>query len=158
VEFILKILEKTKDFYLVKIGSFTKRQTQFLKDKGLNNRVKIFQAIDIDSLVELYNAADILIMPSLAEGFGFPILEAMTCGCPVICSDTEVFHELYEDAVVFIDPSKIDEAIDKINMVLNDLRFRSELLKKAFVRSRQFSWQKCAKETYKVYEDVFYKA
>ncbi len=154
---VLKALSKLEDVLFLKVGRFTKRQRDFIRKTRLESRVREFYSIDQSALAELYNIADILVAPSYAEGFCMPIAEGMTCGCPVICSDIKVFRELYDGAAIFIDPDSIDDMVDKINMLYRDSKLREGLVEKGITKVKAFNWQRCAEETYKIYEGVFNK-
>ncbi|MDD3245398.1 MAG: glycosyltransferase family 1 protein [Methanosarcina sp.] len=106
-------------------------------------------------LPALYNAADLFVYPSLYEGFGLPPLEAMACGCPVITSNTSSLPEVVGDAGIMVDPYDIDGLADSMYKVLTDEGLRINMSKKGLDRAKMFSWEKCAKETFKVYEEVY---
>jgi glycosyltransferase involved in cell wall biosynthesis len=103
-------------------------------------------------LADLYSFADVFVYPSLYEGFGIPPLEAMSCGCPVICSDRSSLPEVVGEAVRFFDPESIDSLTDALNQVVSDSSLRRALINKGHLRSAEFSWSKCADETLKVYK------
>jgi glycosyltransferase involved in cell wall biosynthesis len=140
---------------LLRVGGFTKKQTLFIKRNKLQDRIRQFVNIDEKRLVDLYNLSDVFVMPSYAEGFGLPVLEAMACGCPVVCSDIGVFRELYDDAAAFVNPNDPDNFSDEIRKILEKDSYKDSLIKKGLEKSRKFSWEKCAAETYKVYEEVY---
>lgn len=155
VELILNLLIKRGDVGLIKVGGFTEKQGYLIGKNTLGGRIKQYGSVDENTLVELYNVADALVMPSFAEGFGIPVLEAMACGCPVVCSDIEVFHELYDKAAVFADPHSLDDSLSKLDAVLSDSNLVNKLIKKGLEKSKEFSWRKCAQETYKIYEEIY---
>ncbi len=95
----------------------------------------------------LYQNADVFVMPSLYEGFGLPILEAMSCGVPVICSRNSSLPEVAGRAGLLVDPNNIQEIAEAINRVLNNADFREEMVKRGFENIKKFSWEKCARET-----------
>ncbi len=107
-----------------------------------------------DDLPKLYNAADLFIYPSLYEGFGFPPLEAMACGCPVITSNTSSLPEVVGDAGMMVDPYDVDEIANAMKRVLLDENLREEMIKKGLERAKKFRWENCADETIRVYEFV----
>jgi glycosyltransferase involved in cell wall biosynthesis len=154
VELILRILAKKRDLSLVKIGRFTKQQIYFIKKNGVMDRIKNYISVDQNSLIELYNSVDVLVMPSIAEGFNLPILEAMACGCPVVCSRIEPFQELYDGFAVLASVYSMDEMIMKIEEIIRNPKAHSRLIADAVIKSKKFSWQACANETYKIYEDL----
>lgn len=103
--------------------------------------------IDPFDKVYLYNLASLFVYPSFFEGFGFPPLEAMSCGVPVICSHTSSFPEVVGEAALMIDPYNFDEIAWAMKEVLNDGRLRQNLIEDGFIRVKNFSWDKCARET-----------
>lgn len=110
------------------------------------NRDKfIFTGYVADEDVEaLYKGAEFFIHPSLYEGFGMPILEAMKCGCPVICSNTSSMPEVIGDAGITIDPVSDEQMINAFEKMYFDAEFRNECAKKGLERSKLFSWEKAA--------------
>ena len=107
-----------------------------------------------DDLIKLYNAADLFVFPSLHEAFGMPILEAMACGTPVITSHVYAMPEVSGDAAILVDPHNPDEIANAIYKVLTNDGLRSEMIKKGLERVKRFTWERCARETLKVYGDV----
>ncbi len=108
-----------------------------------------------DELVALfYSKADVFVYPSHYEGFGLPVLEAMTLGAPVVTSNTSSLPEVVGDAALTIDPSDIEGQADAILKILSDSLFRDELIKKGKSRAALFSWERTATETLQVYESV----
>lgn len=123
--------------------------------KMFSPRGCIYTGFVTDSeLVELYKNAAAFIMPSLEEGFGIPILEAMACGCPVVSSKAASLPEVGGDAAIYFDPKDKEDMIKKIEQVLIDEKLRVELVYKGLKRYQQFSWKKMAEQTLKVYENV----
>jgi len=96
---------------------------------------------------KLYKNADVFVMPSLYEGFGLPILEAMSYSVPVICSDNSSLPEIAGGAGLLVDPNNIQEIAEAMNKVLNNADFREEMIKRGFENVKKFSWEKCARET-----------
>src|SRR3990167_3019025 len=98
----------------------------------------------------IYNLAKIFVYPSFFEGFGFPPLEAMASGVPTITSNASSLPEIVGDAGIMIDPYKIDELAVAMEFVLSDNALRRELVRKGLKRTKQFSWEKTARETLRV--------
>ncbi|OGS32363.1 MAG: hypothetical protein A2474_04320 [Elusimicrobia bacterium RIFOXYC2_FULL_34_12] len=107
-----------------------------------------------DDVVCLYNAAAVFVFPSLYEGFGLPILEAMACGCPVVTSDVFSMPEVAGDAAILINPESIDEISSAIIRIIEDDKFRENLIQKGFKRAKKFNWKKTASETLAVYDSL----
>ena len=100
----------------------------------------------------VYNLAEVLAFPSLIEGFGLPLVEAMKCGTPVIASDIPVMKEITDGAALLVDPLNSKLLADKIWEILNNFQLRKELIQKGLKRSKDFSWFNTAKEVLKIYE------
>ena len=107
-----------------------------------------------EDLPALYNSADLFVYPSLYEGFGLPPLEAMSCGCPVITSNTSSLPEVVGDAGIMIDPYDIDGLASSMYKVLSNDELKADMVKKGLERAKMFSWEKTAKETLQVYANV----
>ena len=107
-----------------------------------------------DNLCLLYNSADIFVFPSLYEGFGLPVLEAMACGCPVITSKCSSLSEIAGDGAVLINPAEPGEIAEKIWQILNDDELRKGLREKGLQQSKKFSWDKTADETLKYLQEA----
>ncbi len=110
-----------------------------------------------EDLPALYNAADLLVYPSIYEGFGLPPLEAMACGTPVITSNTSSLPEVVGDAGIMVDPYDVEGLADAIHEVLTNDGLREDMIKKGLERAKMFSWERCARETIKVYEEIYNK-
>ena len=97
-----------------------------------------------------YGLASVFVYPSFFEGFGFPPLEAMACGTPVVVSNNSSLPEVVGDAGLLIDPYNVSDIAAAIRNLLDDRRLRENLIQKGLARSQQFSWQKCAEKTLEV--------
>ena len=111
------------------------------------DRVRSLGYVDSEIVSALYVAADVFVYPSLYEGFGLPILEAMMCGTPVITTNTSSIPEVAGDAAILIDPHSVPEIESAIERVLNDTQLRSDLIRRGEQRAQKFSWKKTAMET-----------
>lgn len=109
---------------------------------------------EVEKIEEEYNQAAVLVQPSLYEGFGFPVVEAMACGCPVICSNTTSLPELGGDAVLYFDPTNSYELAEKIVLVLKNNKIQEQLGKKGLKQVKKFTKERFDKETKQVYELV----
>lgn len=98
----------------------------------------------------LYNLAELFVYPSFFEGFGFPPLEAMACGLPVIVSHNSSLPEVVGDAALMVDPYRLNEIAWAMNEILTNGATRARMIKKGFSQIQKFSWQKCAEETLEV--------
>jgi glycosyltransferase involved in cell wall biosynthesis len=102
----------------------------------------------------LYALADLFVYPSLYEGFGLPILEAMACGCPVVCSNLTSLPEVAGDAAVLIDPRDTQLLADAMERVLTDPVLRHDLIVRGLRRAAAFTWEQTARKTLEVFESV----
>ncbi len=127
-------------------------QVHFLVDE--DKQFILLGFVEEKDLIALYNAATLFVMPSLYEGFGLPILEAMSCGCPVITSQEGSLHEVSADAAIFVDPYSIESMTNGLQQLLQDKKLADLYSKKGLARSKAFSWKKTAEATIKVYEEV----
>ncbi|HEC22614.1 MAG TPA: glycosyltransferase family 1 protein [Chloroflexi bacterium] len=105
-----------------------------------------------EDLPALYAGATVAVQPSLYEGFGLPVLEAMACGVPVACSATSSLGEIAGDAALTFDPENVEEIIAALRRLLADADLREELRRKGFARAAEFSWERAARETWAVYD------
>lgn len=126
----------------------------FIREKDLGARVRHFDAVDPHTLLGLYNTAAGLVFPSIFEGFGMPILEAMGCGCPVASSNATSMPEVYGDAALSFDPNDIGAMADSMRTLALDERTRAELASKGAANCSRFSWEKSAREIRKVYRTL----
>jgi glycosyltransferase involved in cell wall biosynthesis len=110
--------------------------------------------VDQEDLAGFYALADALLLPSIFESCGLPVLEAMAAGCPVVTADRYGTKELAEGAAVLVDPESVESIAAGINRVLDESTLRSELVSAGRIRSRDFTWRRCAAETLAVLERV----
>ncbi|ROR03170.1 glycosyltransferase family 4 protein [Desulfosoma caldarium] len=113
--------------------------------------------VDDATLAALYSGATALVYPSLYEGFGLPVLEAMACGCPVVCSNIAALRETAGDAALFIEPHDPDGLAAVLDDLLSHGRRRKEYRQRGFERARQFSWEKTARAMVDVFQKVVEK-
>jgi glycosyltransferase involved in cell wall biosynthesis len=116
--------------------------------------VRLLGYCDRADLPALYRNAAALVFPSLFEGFGMPVLEAMACGCPVVCSNTTSLPEIAGDAAVLVDPTDHEAIADGIARVLRDAALRKELIGRGLEQARKFSWRRHTVETLRVLHSV----
>ena len=107
-----------------------------------------------NELPALFSHAQALMLPSLIEGFGLPVLEAMACGCPVITSDIPCIREIAGDAAIKVDPLSIEEICQAITAIADDESLRASLGQLGLAQNKLFSWERCARETLAVYQET----
>lgn len=159
VESVVRALKliKDKEINLVIVSSrnvFAERFIGFVKKERVEELIKLLGYVPDEKLAVLYKNAEVFIYPTLSEGFGLPGLEAMAAGTPVVCSDIPVLHEVYGDAALYFDPKDTNDIANKIRQILKDNMTRSVLVKAGEKRVKQFSWQKMAEETLRVYNSI----
>ena len=110
--------------------------------------------VPADDLPLFYNAADLIVVPSLYEGFGLPVLEAMACGTPVACADASSLPEVGGDAALYFDPHDPDAIGQVMLKLLTDAEIRQALVSKGLERAARFSWKEAARRTAAIYWKV----
>jgi glycosyltransferase involved in cell wall biosynthesis len=123
-----------------------------IENYNLSNQVIIINWQAASDNAYLLNNADLFIFPSNYEGFGIPVLEAMACGCPVICSNTTSLPEVAGEAAVMFNPQKTKAIVKAIETVALNPEIRDALISKGFEQMTKFSWEKCARETLEILE------
>lgn len=122
--------------------------------RGLHDQVRFIDGVNQETLNALYRGSDLFVYPSLLEGFGLPMLEAMTCSVPVIAARATCLPEIAGDAAVFFDGSSSDDLARQIARVLSDKALRQDLIAKGLERAAKFSWRETARRTLEVYNSV----
>ena len=147
-------LPNSKDYELWLVGPSDRRYTPTLTaqvaELGITNQVKFLDYVPYSELPKIINEAIALVFPSLWEGFGLPVLEAMACGTPVITSNLSSLPEVAGDAAILINPYSTGEIIEAMQAIATDLELRSRLSSQGITHSQQFSWEKTGKATVEV--------
>ncbi len=126
-------------------------------EMGIKEDVVLIGYISDEDLVALYSFAEISLYLSLYEGFGFPALESMACGCPVIASNLTSLPELVEDPDSLANPRDTEEIVEKSIPFLKNASFRSQKINDGLQRIKKFSWEKAAEKTLTVYKNIAFK-
>lgn len=157
VEAFAALGNEFKDYQLVLVGSVDPRfavATDLIKKLNLEDRVTITGFVSEKDMVLLYNAAETFVFPSFYEGFGIPVLEAMACGTPVVCSNTSSLPEVVGDAALMIDPKDKQSLVKGLEKLLLSNDLQEKLSRKGLDRVKQFSWMQIAEQTLKVYQEI----
>lgn len=163
---LLKLVEAfsklKEDIFLVLVGkSFEKAELpeiigikSLIKKLSLEKKIKILGYVPEQDLVGIYNLALIYCQPSLYEGFGLQILEAMACGCPVVTSSVSSMPEVAGSAAVLVDPQSSDSIVEGLKQLIEKNDFRDKMIRLGYLRAKQFSWKKTVNSIIKIYEEV----
>ncbi|MDT8715637.1 glycosyltransferase family 4 protein [Clostridium sp. 19966] len=146
-----------KEHSLVIIGSLRDEGIvlkELTESLGISSKVIFTEFVEEDYLPVLYNAAEVFVYPSLYEGFGLPLLEAMSCGAPVITSDISSIPEVVNDAGILINPYDNSNLIDALGNVLSNETLRNEMSEKGLKRASQYSWKLTADKTLESYSKI----
>jgi glycosyltransferase involved in cell wall biosynthesis len=142
-----------KDITLVTVGNpFTEAELKMIDTKGINEHVILYSNLSDEELCNLYNQAIALVYPTMYEGFGIPLLEAMACGCPIIASKIASTQEVARDFPIYFELGKRESLITSFNAAIR-LHENPEFKEKGFAISKQYSWDHTARQTL----DVYYK-
>jgi len=138
---------------LLRVGETRANTHKLISAYHLDESVIEFGLRDQSDLCYLYNAADVLVFPSLYEGFGLPLIEAMASGCPVIAADRTSLPEVLGDAGILCDPLNIDELADAMKRLLGDEELRQRCSRKGLKRAAMYSWERVVKETVQIFKE-----
>ena len=144
------------DYKLVILGYGCK---QYQIDYALNKTdygkdVLFFDWVEQEDLPAIYNLSSGLFFPSVYEEFGIPVTEAMACGCPVVISKTGALPELADNAGITVDPTNPPDMAEGLKTLLTNPELQKEYAQKVLERSKEFSWERCARETLEVIHQV----
>jgi glycosyltransferase involved in cell wall biosynthesis len=120
---------------------------------GYDKNIHFIGNVSSAELAGLYLKANGLLFLSLFEGFGLPVLEAMSCGCPVISSDACSLPEVGGKAVEYVKPRDAEKVVDKMNLIAENIDHRKMMIKRGYLRSKQFTWEKSAREMMQIYNE-----
>lgn len=153
----VEICKKLEDVKLLIVGggNLSSSESTLLNEK-LPNRFEKLGFLTDDELCDLYNSAFFLCYPSEYEGFGIPVLEAQACGCPVVCQNKSSIPEVALDSALYINSDNLKESLVNIKKLYEPFFYES-IKNKGLENAKRFSWEKCAKETYEFYEEIYSK-
>jgi glycosyltransferase involved in cell wall biosynthesis len=147
---------------LVIAGQWDGRYTEarrLVEELGMKNQVIFAGAVEENDLPALYSGAELFVFPSLYEGFGLPVLEAMACGTPVVCSSASSLPEVAGNAAILVpSPTQVDTLAAAIGQVLREEELRQVMRQDSLAQAARFSWERTAYETLAVYEHRILKS
>jgi len=132
----------------------TQAELQVMQELHLENRVCFPGWIAHGDLPAVYSSAAVFAFPSLYEGFGIPLIEAMACGCPIVTADTCAPPEVLNGSGCLVNPLDVDDIAAGIKKVLCDSSLREEMIAKGIARSKDFSWERCARQLLAAFDAV----
>ena len=141
---------------LVVGGNWTESEKSEIDASGLKDKVHLLQNVDDMQLCRLYNDALGVVYPSLYEGFGIPLLEAMACGCPVVASRIPSTVEVAGEVPFYFEPGQADDLAAALDHILAESE-RSRRIARGLERAKDFSWEQTAKQTLEVYRQLSYE-
>lgn len=133
-------------------GRFSKDEIKLLTELKIWNKI-IQLNVNDKILGALYSNASCFVFPSLYEGFGIPILEAFSCGCPVVCSNSSSLPEIAGDAAEFFDSKDLQSIRNSVEIVLTDKDKREKMISLGFQRLKNFNWENSTKQTFELYKE-----
>ncbi len=146
-------ISNTSNLSLVVVGKKGWQYDEILeapKKFEVEEKVKFLDFIADEDLPNLYKNALCFVLPSLYEGFGLPVLEAMKYGCPVITSNISSLPEAGGDAALYVDPLDVNDIAKNLELIIQNSELRKKLIKKGYEQIKKFSWEKTARETLSV--------
>jgi glycosyltransferase involved in cell wall biosynthesis len=157
LEALVRLRQRYPDLYLVVVGSrgwLYQGFFQRIAELGVQDVVHLPGYVPDADLPAVYGAATLMVMPSLYEGFGLPVLEAMACGVPVVCSRAASLPEIGGAAARYFDPTDVEDMTQALDQVLADAELRAAMVAAGLEQAARFSWDRVARETMAVYERV----
>jgi len=149
------LIRRRLPVHLLRIGSTpTQDQARLIDELGIEKNVTHLAHVPNLELPQYYAAADLFVFPSLYEGFGIPLIEAMACSTPVVCSDTALFHEVCGSAALFADATDPVAIAEAMANVLRRPTLAAQLRQAGLRRAKRFGWERTAAETWRVYQQV----
>jgi len=149
-----KILTNKYKLGLKLVLTCQKRDVPFDLIKSVEKHIEFAGYVSEDQLARLYQEALLFAFPSLYEGFGFPPLEAMAHGCPIVVSNVASLPEVCGDAAYFVDPHDEESIADGIYQVATNSTLRETLIQKGLKRAKLFTWEESGKKHIKVFEEI----
>lgn len=162
IEFLLRSFAEFRknnlDYYLVLSGKsnfFWDQVNYYATRENLLEHVIFTGYVDDSQLANLYSKAVAFVFPSLSEGFGLPLLEAMSYSCPVLSSHATCLPEIGGDAVLYFDPRDEQSLVTHMNAISNDAALRNEMIGRGLAHKGKFSWERLGKQTLEIYKSDY---
>lgn len=155
---IVKALKDVPDIHFVAIGKqrkYAEKVKQYVANNGLEDRVHIHSGIPLDDLPVILQSSKIFLYPSLYEGFGIPILEALSSGVPVIGATGSCLEEAGGPDSIYVNPFDVEQLAASIKLILNDDQLRERMITKGLVYSSGFSAEKCTSQLMNIYQSLY---
>jgi alpha-1,3-rhamnosyl/mannosyltransferase len=153
----LLVGERTGEYSLCIAGEWDERYPEPKRrviQLGLQEQIKFLGPIKEQDLHGLYSAATIFVFPSLYEGFGLPVLEAMACGTPVACSNVSSLPEIVESAALLFDPNSYKSMAETLVSLIENRSLQDNLRELGFDQAKKYTWQRTASETLRIYRSL----
>jgi glycosyltransferase involved in cell wall biosynthesis len=152
---LAKVVSKVPELILCVVGApFNQAEQKLITELKLSDHIQHYSYPSDQHLAKLYRCSVAFVYPSLYEGFGIPLLEAMSCGTVSIASDTSSIPEVVGEAGLYFDPHNVNDLVDLMLFVLENSAERECLIQKGFDRAKCFSWDKTASQTIEVYQKL----
>ncbi|NON63038.1 glycosyltransferase family 1 protein [Acidianus sp. RZ1] len=151
-----KIIRKTRDVKLIVVGSYWNYAKKMISEVlgEYSKDVIIYEHVKDDELVKLYNASELLLFPSLYEGFDLPLVEAMSCGTPVVTSNRWSMKEIAEGIGLLVDPENPSDIAEKSLSILDNERLRYSMIEKGFEKSKQYDYLNISRRLIDIYSST----
>jgi len=152
------VKESQSDLNLVIVGKKDwgyDKAYQVATEEEILSRIVFTDYVYDEDLPTIYNLAEFFVLPSFYEGFGLPVLEAMSCGRPVICSNVSSLPEISQDAAILIDPHSVSDLKEALRRLDSSKEIREEYSSRALKRAKEFSWEDAAAKTVEVYKKIY---
>lgn len=146
--------ELPDDIKLVFTGDATKELSKLVDKLKISDRMVFLGFVAEDDLPSLYRGAVAVILVSLYEGFGIPLIEGMACSVPVLASNTSAMPEISGGAALLVDPMNVEQISSGIERIVNDKVLRADLISRGKIRSQKFSWEDTASNVWRIFEHV----
>ncbi|MFQ5835425.1 MAG: glycosyltransferase family 4 protein [bacterium] len=144
-----------RDIQLALVGRIEKeRYFPLIEDLSLRKRIRLLGYVPKEDLPLLYSGARLLCFPSIYEGFGLPVLEAMASGCPVITSNVTALPEVAGDAALIVNPCNVEDILKNLCRCIEDEGLRRDLVKRGLERAKLFSWERAAEKVLHLYKEI----